>query len=70
MSDDPSETAAAAPAKSPAPSRSAKADRLEQVIAGWISRHINDSPVSRATEAYNHLLGKLEELKSALLKEL
>ena len=74
MSDEAPEAAPAAAATPPASRRSVRApapvERLERAVADWISRHIHDSPVSRATEAYNHLLDKLEELKSARAKEL
>jgi hypothetical protein len=57
------ETLAAAPIAGDA------AARIEHAIATWLAEHIHNSPVSRATEAFHHLLAALEHLKARLLKE-
>ncbi len=43
--------------------------RTDQAISGWFAEHINNSPVSRSTEAFNHLLSVLAHLKAELEKE-
>jgi hypothetical protein len=60
------EDADAAPA-APEPSRLA---RLEHAVAEWFGAHIHNSPVSRATEAFNHLAQALPRLIAALAKDI
>lgn len=50
------------------PPKSAEEIRLDQILADWVSGHIFNSPVSRETPAYNHLLDALPALKAAILK--
>lgn len=57
----------------PAPKPEAKpvsaADRIDEIIRDWVADHIFDTPVSRNTEAYNHLVSVLPHLKAKLAKE-
>lgn len=41
----------------------------DAAISAWVSQHIYDSPVSRNTEAFNHLVSVLPHLKSKLAEE-
>lgn len=55
------ETAAA-----PLPSGAPIAATVDAVVQSWVIRHIYSSPVSRNTEAYNHLAAVLPHLCSDL----
>lgn len=44
-------------------------EKLEQVMAKWWNEHVHNSPISRATDAYNHLVAKFEVLKAELKAE-
>ena len=46
----------------------AEARRVEAAISAWLAEHIHNSPVSRATEAINHLVSVLPHLVTALVK--
>lgn len=46
------------------------AEAFDNAIGPWIDQHLRGSPVSGATEAWNHLMGKLDHLKSLLLEQL
>lgn len=52
------EEAEAAPAAAPS--------QLEAAIDAWVVEHIHNSPVARATEAYNHLISVIPDLKKRL----
>ena len=43
--------------------------RIESAISAWLSTHLSNSPVSRSTEAWNHLVSVLPAL-TAQLKDL
>ena len=43
-------------------------DRIDTAIRAWVSEHIHNSPVSRDTDAFNHLVSVLPHL-AAKLKE-
>lgn len=43
---------------------------LEAVFNTWINERVHGTPLSQATEAYNHLQGALPDLKLAILKAL
>jgi hypothetical protein len=69
---DPTNVAPAKPAAPVAPAAPApvndQAAKIDQIISDWTTGHIFNSPLSRNSEAYNHLLTALPHLKSALLK--
>ncbi|WP_044561271.1 hypothetical protein [Azospirillum sp. B4] len=44
--------------------------RLERAVAAWLAEEIHNSPVARATEAYNHLVTTLSGLKARILQEI
>lgn len=44
--------------------------RVAQVIDRWVADCIHNSPVSYATDAYNHLTKALVELKQRITKEI
>lgn len=64
--------AALTPAGSPPitayPPRTAR--QLSCVVQSWLVSAINNSPVSRHTDAYNHLVASLPALVAALTKEI
>lgn len=43
------------------------AHEVEQVMDGWWKRHVQNSPVSRNTEAFNHLQSVFGELKANVI---
>ena len=59
MTDEP-ETPPAAPEAAPA------SDPIAEAVNAWVCEHIHNSPVSRATEAMNHLVKVLPHLLTAL----
>lgn len=71
---DPPRAAAAAEAEAEAeakaPVDTAKVGIARQCVTKWMQDRIHNSPVSRATEAYNHLQSELENLVQAIVKEL
>lgn len=44
-------------------------DHFDKAITLWFHRHIHNSPVSRSTEAYNHVQQSLPALYDILTKE-
>lgn len=42
------------------------AEAVEAKVQAWVSRHLHDSPLSRATDAWNHLMQALPHLVTAL----
>lgn len=46
-----------------------RAAKLEAAVQAWVSTHLANSPVSRLTEAWNHMVSVLPHLTAAL-KEL
>lgn len=56
-------------AKAPA-TETSKADRIAAVVQAWVSAHIHNSPISRQTDAMNHLTAALPDLVSRLDKEI
>lgn len=48
----------------------AKLARIQAVIGRWMAERIHNSPVSRSTDAINHLNAQLPSLACALDKEL
>jgi hypothetical protein len=47
-----------------------KENRLHDIVQGWLSSNIHGSPVSRSTEAYNHLVAALPALRALIMKDL
>ena len=43
---------------------------ISLVVEAWFDEHVRNSPISRATEAHNHLLKHLPDLKSRLAEAL
>lgn len=58
------------PADVAEPAPDAKLARIRAVIGRWMAERVHNSPVSRSTEAINHLNAQLPALASALDKEL
>jgi hypothetical protein len=44
----------------------ARAAKLEAAVQTWVSTHLANSPVSRLTEAWNHMVSVLPHLTAAL----
>lgn len=42
-------------------------EKLEQAITQWVSEQIYGSPISRDTQAYNHLIGSVPALVEKIL---
>ena len=61
---------AAAPVAQPSPEPSAKAARADAIVEAWLNDHIRNSPCSRDTPTWNHLLGVLPALKASIAQEL
>lgn len=40
--------------------------RTDAIVDAWFAEHIPNSPVSRTTEAYNHILSAIADLKKRL----
>jgi len=43
-------------------------EKVHEAVHGWLYEHIHGSAVSQATEAYNHLHGKLGELEAKIVQ--
>ncbi|MBB6251715.1 hypothetical protein [Nitrospirillum iridis] len=70
--DTPAEAAAPEPVPASTPD-AAPCDwpvRLERALAAWLAEEIHNSPVARATDAYNHLVTTLGGLKARILQEI
>lgn len=48
----------------------AEPSRADRVVEDWFLENIHNSPVSRNTEAFNHLRAALDDLKRRLSKEI
>ncbi len=59
----------AAEADAPVETGPAAPCRFGAAIDAWFADHIHNSPVSRATDAFNHLLSVLPHLKAKLAQE-
>jgi len=42
---------------------------VDAAVEAWLSESIRNSPLSRSTEAWNHLVTSLDDLKQRILKE-
>jgi hypothetical protein len=60
----PTESAPAAPS---APDTNSA---IEEAIGKWINGHLYNSPLAQATEAWNHVMGSLNALRTYLKEEL
>jgi 3-oxoacyl-ACP reductase-like protein len=60
--------AAAAPVAKPGPIL-AKEAAIEACLKDWLKAHVHNSPLSRASDAYNHLTSVLPHLVAKLAKE-
>ncbi|MDG3442469.1 hypothetical protein [Nitrospirillum amazonense] len=58
----------AAPDVAPEPAVSLEV-RVDAAIAAWLAAEIYNSPIARATEAYNHLVGTLPALRARILAQ-
>lgn len=48
----------------------AKAVKAAQIVDSWVSSELRNSPLSRVTTAWNHLVEKIPALVAAIQKEL
>ena len=64
------ETDAAPDAAPDAATELSRLTKIQLIIAGWVNDSLYNSPLSRSTEAWNHLSSQLPSLASALDKEL
>ena len=60
--------AEAPPAPAPEPTVVHSAASIDRVVSDWMTAHIRNSPIARATDSWNHLQASLTALKDALLK--
>lgn len=64
-------TTSAEPVPQPAAQASALPDEIWERIAGrWIGDHLRNSPLSAATEAWNHLQGSMPALRKIIEEEI
>lgn len=71
MSDDKTEVEQEPPAvRLAATSTGVSAEAFDAAARTWVDSHVRNSPVSGATEAWNHLLGVLPRLRDYLNDEL
>ena len=54
----------------PAPHAAPEPSRVAAIIDAWFVEHFHNSPVARATEAFNHARAALEHLKRRLVEEI
>lgn len=59
--------AAEQPVQVPTPSRE---DHIEQILTSWFNEHMNNSPVAKYKEVYDHVRDRLKALRDTLTKEL
>lgn len=57
-------------ADAPLPVDNSKRVKIDLLIAQWVSANLYNSPLSRSTEAWNHLSAQLPQLAGLLEKEL
>ncbi|MDE2467769.1 MAG: hypothetical protein KGL35_03265, partial [Bradyrhizobium sp.] len=69
MSDHTDEHVAPEPAAPPA-APNGFADAFDAATSEWLATAISSSPISRTTEAWNHLVSALPALRSAVLARL
>lgn len=60
----------AGPEPSVLPALPAAAAAIQSIVQSWLVSTINNSPVSRHTDAYNHLVASIPALVAALSKEI
>ena len=50
----------------PVVEETAEETALDRTFAKWMTKHIRNSPISRDTASYNHLMASLPALKSLI----
>lgn len=56
--------------RSPPPVAETVSQTFDRVASIWIDQHLRGSPLAGATQAWNHVMWKLDDLRDALAKEL
>lgn len=54
----------------PEPQDTSLEARVERAIQSWVVAHLHGSPVSRDTEAFNHVIGRLGDLRRLICEEI